>query len=132
MRVTADGRVRGGHTFSSVDDQQCNVRGLQVLARHHHRELLCHKLSLTLAADAGRVDEAQTVAVTFDNLVHRIASRARDWRNNGARASRELIQQRRFPDIWTTNDCDLYLGRAFRLDRKSTRLIYSHMTILYA
>jgi len=45
-------RIAGGDTFDGVDHHQRYIGGFQMLARHHHRELLRHQLGLTLAPNA--------------------------------------------------------------------------------
>ena len=59
MRIAADGGVGRGNALSGVDDQQRDVGGLEMAARHDDGELLRHHLGLALAADSGGVDEAK-------------------------------------------------------------------------
>ena len=75
---------------ASIDDQR-NVGGFEVLARHHDGELLGHQLGLALAADSGGVDEAVGLAVPLDEFVDRIASGSGNGGNDGASGPGERI-----------------------------------------
>ena len=106
VRVAGDGGIELAHAFGGVDDQQGNVGGFQMLARHHHRKLFRHQVSLAFAADAGGVDEAKRLAVVLDDFVDGIArgagDRARRWRGRTGQA----VQQRRFADVGMPDDGD--------------------------
>ena len=82
-----------------------------MLPRHHHRHLLGHQFRLALAADSGGIDETIGQAITLHELIDRIASGARNWRDNCPRRSGQRVQQGRLADIGPANDRDLGLAR---------------------
>ena len=111
MRVAGDGGVERADAFGRVDHEQRDVGVFEMLARHDDGKLLGHQVRLALAANARRVDKAKTLPVALDDLVDRIASGAGDRRDDRARGSRELIQQRRLADVGMADDGDLYFAR---------------------
>ena len=90
--VAGNGSVQCAHAFGGVNHHQRNVSGFKMLARHYHREFLRHEFCLSLAADAGRVDEADAPAAMLNNFIHRIARCARKGRDDGAGSAREPVQ----------------------------------------
>lgn len=96
--------VGSRHAFGCIDHQQRNVGGFQMPARHHHRELFGHQLCLALAANPGRVDEAEIVILVTDHLVDRIARGAGHRRNNRAGAAGKGIQQRGLAHVGPPDD----------------------------
>ncbi len=111
MRVAADVGVDVGDAFLRVDDEQRDVGGFEVLARHDDGELLGHHLGLALAPDAGGIDEAEEVALALDDLVDRIARGAGDRRDDGAAGAGQRVQQRGLADVRAADDGDLGLAR---------------------
>jgi len=107
--VAADVGVEGGDSVGGVEDEEADVGGLEMLARHDDGELLGHELGLALATDAGRVDETEVVRAASDDFVDRIPSRPGYRTDNGARAAGEGVEKRRFADVGTADDGDLGL-----------------------
>ncbi len=66
VRVAADGGVGGGDAFGGVDDEEGDVSGFKVAARHDDGELLGHEVRFAFAADAGGIDDAEVVAFVVD------------------------------------------------------------------
>src|SRR5712692_770880 len=91
MGIAGDRRVQLADAFGGVNHQQRDVGGFEVLARHHHGELLGHQMSLAFAADAGRINEAEALAVALDHFVDRVAGGAREGRDDGAISPGEPI-----------------------------------------
>ena len=107
MGVTADVGVEGGDSVGGVEDEEADVGGFEVFARHDDGELLGHELGLALATDSGRVDETEVVRAAGDDLVDGVAGGAGDGRDDGARRAGEGVEQRRFADVGTADDGDL-------------------------
>src|ERR1039458_1607625 len=82
--VAADVGVEGVDAFGSVEDEERDVGGFEVLAGHDDGELLGHELGLALAADAGGVDETEVVAGAGDHFVDSIAGGTGYGRDDGA------------------------------------------------
>ena len=77
MCVSSDRSIELADTFGGVDHQQRDVGTFEVLACHHDRKLFCHQMCLAFAANAGRIDEAETASVVLDNFVYGVPSGAR-------------------------------------------------------
>src|SRR6185437_15196076 len=74
-------------------DEQRNIGGFKVAARHHDRKLLRHQVGLAFAADAGGVDDAELLTVVVNDFIHGIAGCTRNGRNDGACGSSKRVQQ---------------------------------------
>ena len=64
--VAADGSVGGGDTLGGVDDEERNVGGFEMTARHDDGELLGHEVGLPFAANAGGIDDAELVILVVN------------------------------------------------------------------
>ena len=106
MGVAADVGVEGGDSVGGVEDEEADVGGLEVLARHDDGELLGHELGLALATDSGRVDETEVVRAAGDDLVDGVAGGAGDGRDNGARRAGEGVEQGGLAYVGTADDGD--------------------------
>ncbi len=92
MRVAADGGVGGGDALSRIDDEQCQVGGLEMTAGHDDGELFGHHVGLALPANACGVDKAVLRAIVLDNFIDSVACGAGDGGDYGARGVGECVQ----------------------------------------
>ena len=69
--------VLGGHALDGVDDQGRHVGAFDRAQRPQHAKLLDAPLDPAAAADAGRVDQQDGLAVVLDQGVDRVAGRTR-------------------------------------------------------
>ena len=111
VRISSNSRIARSDAFDSVNDDQRNIRGFEMLARHHDRKLLGHQLGLALAADSSSIDEAVVLSVSLHEFVNRVARSPRDRRHDCATSSGQRIEQRGLADIRTTDDGNLGLER---------------------
>jgi len=110
MRVAGDCGIELAHAFGRINDEQRDIRRLQMLARHDDGELFSHQLRLALATDARGINEAKALAVPLDHFVHRVAGGARCWRDDGALRTRKAIQQCGFTDVGVADDSNFDFG----------------------
>ncbi len=110
MGVSGDGGVEGIHSLGGVDHQQSDVGGFEMLARHDDGKLLGHQVGLAFAANAGGVDEAEGLSVTFDDFVDRVAGGAGDGGDDSARGAGQVIQERGFAYVGVADDGDFGFG----------------------
>ena len=111
MRVSTDRRIECGDSFNGIDHQQSNICSFEMLARHHHGELLRHQSGFAFAADTGSVDEAITLFVPLYDFIHSVARGAGNWRHDSSRRTGELIQQCRLADVGSADNCNFRLCR---------------------
>ena len=86
--VAGDGGVELADAFGGVDDEQRDVGGFEMFARHDDRKFLGHEMRLAFAANAGGVDEAEAASVVLDDFVDGVAGGAGDGRDDGAVGAR--------------------------------------------
>src|SRR6185437_13718879 len=91
VRVAADGGVGCGDAFGGVDDEERDVGGLKMAAGHDDGKLLGHEVGFALAADSGGVDDAELLAVVFDDFIHGVTRGSGNGGNDGARGPGERI-----------------------------------------
>jgi hypothetical protein len=104
VRVSADGGIAGGDALGGVDQEEGDVGGFEMAARHDDGELLGHEVGFAFAADSGGVDEAESVAFEFDGFVNGIAGGSGDGRDDGAGGAGEGIEQGGFADVGAADD----------------------------
>ena len=102
--VSRDGGIELTYTFRRIDHQQGNVGGFQVLARHDDGELFRHQVRLALSANAGGINEAETLAIMLHNLIDCIPRSARDGRNDRSVGADKPIQQSGFAHVGMPDD----------------------------
>src|SRR5450631_1687768 len=94
VSVAGNCRIARGYAFHSVDQDERDIGGFEMLARHHDGELFGHQLGLALATDSGGVDEAVGLAGVLNEFVNRVASGPGEGQKGGATGAGGRVKKR--------------------------------------
>ncbi|KPW96283.1 Uncharacterized protein ALO50_05214 [Pseudomonas syringae pv. cerasicola] len=94
-------------TFAVVDDKDHHVGVLDGLQRLDHRELFNFLVDLAALAHTGSVDQRVLLFITLEGNVDTVARGAWLVIDDNPVFTQHSVDQRRFADVGTPDDCDL-------------------------
>jgi len=97
----------GSDADGGVDNQDGDIRALEMTAGHDRAELFGDEFRLALAADAGGIEEAIGFAVAIDDSVHHVARGASLRGDDGAFAADELVEECGLANVGTADNSDI-------------------------